>query len=1068
MNTIGPFKSFILLLFFSLSALSLAAADSLKFREVIQGEKRFTIEARAALTADDASQLNAGTTFEMTVGDFHFASALGADPKYSTKKKSVVLRDGGTRVRVSWTRDLLRVSVRGAAAGGQPSALVHAGNQVCAVIRLGSLNEPFRGSVVSRSAGRDPKARTVNSGTASPGECSPVLVTANVFVDVQAGSARITPLKSLGSGAGTKAVFTGSTISFNTSTLLDQPGELGRKVLRVSLENHTGETIGRSEGGAVTGLKVLFSSISNVTGFSNQAQRTVVSTVAGTGAPGTNDGPVGSATFNGAGGIAVAQTGEIYVADYNTHRIRVISSGYVSTLAGSGAIGGTDGAGVAATFSGPSGIAVNPVDGALIVAEFDGGRIRRVTPSGEVTTVATSFFSPIGVVVDSAGTIYVAESGAHRIRKIELSWRADPRIAANYTVSILAGSGASGSADGVGAGATFNFPAGIAMDEAGILYVTDRSNNKVRRVTSHGEVVTIAGTGVGNSVDGPGDLAMFSLPSGIAVVNGSLLVSELSGRKIRQVTLRADGAAAPANPRSWDVATLAGTGGVGSINGPGNVATFVTPYLLSAADSGTVYITDFSANFIRRLVPANGSFPVGVPNGSAPAEPVRLANPDGFVPVPPAVAAESQPYIQYPVALAAEEESPAKDWAFFVPSGVGAFEFNVTVEANTVYPAPLESATNAGSSNVIVRTYAGRALSGYIDGLASEARFNNASGIAVDKDANVYVADQGNHTIRRISANGVVITVAGGIGPGAADGPGNVARFNAPAGVAVSADGRTLYVADTGNNTIRSVRLGLSDSLLPGDCVVSTIAGASGGPAYVDNTRGDLARFSAPQGIAVNEAGGICMSEISGNRIRRLHFIGGDPGSATNWRVSLVAGNTTSPNGLSGTTDANGSFARFNNPGHLAMDLSGNIYVADINNHRVRKINPENDVTTLAGSTFGYLDATGTNALFIQPAGVAVDGSGYLYVSEANHRIRRISPSGVVTTVAGTGSSFPGDIDGPGHLATFYFPQGMALDRSGNLFVASGGTYLFPGGGGSTSPGLRVRVLQRVFSRGTP
>ena len=128
-----------------------------------------------------------------------------------------------------------------------------------------------------------------------------------------------------------------------------------------------------------------------------------------------------------------------------------------------------------------------------------------------------------------------------------------------------------------------------------------------------------------------------------------------------------------------------------------------------------------------------------------------------------------------------------------------------------------------------------------------------------------------------------------------------------------------------------------------------------------------------------------------------------------------------------------------------------------------RKIDPNDDVTTLAGSVFGYADGTGGSAMFGQLLAIAVDSAGYVYVGDSNQRVRRISPAGVVTTLAGTGSSFPGDTDGGGDVATFYYPTGMAIDASGTLYLSAGGTYFFSGGGGVSSPGTRIRTIQRIL-----
>jgi sugar lactone lactonase YvrE len=282
--------------------------------------------------------------------------------------------------------------------------------------------------------------------------------------------------------------------------------------------------------------------------------------------------------------------------------------------------------------------------------------------------------------------------------------------------------------------------------------------------------------------------------------------------------------------------------------------------------------------------------------------------------------------------------------------------------------------------------------------------------------------------------------------------------------VAVTPDGKTLYVADSNNHTIRRITFEGGDPASPLNWSVYTIAGLAGSAVYAEGT-GDVARFNFPVGIAVNPfSGTVYVSELSGNRVRRLQPARADLNQSTSWVTSLVAGSSVSPVGTAGNTDGFGTSARFDLPAHLALDGDSNLYVADVNNSRIRKIQPDTNVSTLAGSDFGYKDASGTAAQFGQPNGVAVDSAGYVYVADtSSHRIRRVSPTGVVTTIAGTGDTFPGDVDGPGNVARFYFPQGIAADPTGTLYVVSGGTYLFAGGGGVTSPGLRVRLIQRIL-----
>jgi uncharacterized repeat protein (TIGR01451 family) len=313
---------------------------------------------------------------------------------------------------------------------------------------------------------------------------------------------------------------------------------------------------------------------------------------------------------------------------------------------------------------------------------------------------------------------------------------------------------------------------------------------------------------------------------------------------------------------------------------------------------------------------------------------------------------------------------------------------------------------------------------GYSDGTGSAARFNFPSAVAVDSSNNVYVADGDNNTIRKIAPGGVVTTLAGLAGSiGSADGTGSAARFNFPSAVAVDSSGN-VYVADENNNTIRKIT--------PAG-VVTTLAGLAGSYGSADGT-GSAARFYYPAGIAVDSSGNVYVADTYNNTIRKITPDG---------VVTTLAGCAMcNPDSVDGT----GSDARFNSPWGVAVDSSGNVYVADTYNNTIRKITPAGVVTTLAGLTgaYGSDDGTGSAARFNQPLGVAVDSSGNVYVADAaftsfgdpgNNSIRKITPVGVVTTLAGLTGTIGSD-DGTGGAARFADPQGVAVDSSGNVYVA--------------------------------
>ncbi|MBI4661194.1 MAG: SMP-30/gluconolactonase/LRE family protein [Verrucomicrobia bacterium] len=344
----------------------------------------------------------------------------------------------------------------------------------------------------------------------------------------------------------------------------------------------------------------------------------------------------------------------------------------------------------------------------------------------------------------------------------------------------------------------------------------------------------------------------------------------------------------------------------------------------------------------------------------------------------------------------------------------------------------------------VVSTLAGLAgsagPSGYADGTLDAARFNQPRGTAIDSAGNLYVADYRNHTIRKITTDGMVSTLAGWAGsPGSANGSGSAARFNFPMDVAVDSAGN-VYVADSSNHTIRKITPGGFVSTLAG---WPGIVGSADGPATT-------ARFFVPMGVAVDSAGTVYVADSLNRTIRKITPAG---------FVSTLAGLA----GNAGVADGVGSTARFVDPRGVAVDGSGTLYVADSETHRIRKITPEGVVSTLAGWSAGSADGTGSAARFNYPNGVTVDGAGNIFVADSgNSTIRKITPGGVVSTLGGLAGS-PGSADGTGSAARFYNPAGVEVDSAGNLYVADSWNHTIRKGVPPSlppSPNLPAEVLR--------
>jgi hypothetical protein len=653
-------------------------------------------------------------------------------------------------------------------------------------------------------------------------------------------------------------------------------------------------------------------------------------TLAGGGGYSTNQ--AGStARFSGPLAVAVDDGGNVYVADSGNNSIsKVTPAGTVTTVAGRpGSFGSANGTGSAARFNQPSGVALDSA-GNIYVGDTLNHIIRKVTPAGVVTTLAgqagsagsaneagtaARFYQPWGTAVDNAGNVYVGDSYNHTIRKVTPAG----------VVTTLAGFvGSAGSADGTNRNARFNFPSGLAVDSATNIYVADGENHTIRKVTLVGTnwvVTTLAGkAGSSGSTDGMNSDARFNTPFAVAVDSaGNLYVTDTFNSLIRKLT--PDGT-------NWVVRTIAGlAGSVGSANGTGGTARFNNPAAVAVDSTGNLYVADTLNNLIRKM-------------------------------------------------------------------------------------------TLAGTNWVVTTLVVTGGVFGSAEGTGINARFNGPSSVAVDRAKNVYVADQINHTIRKVTPEGLVTTLAGLAGDGgSSDGVGKDARFSSPSGVAVDS-AANIYVADTWNCTIRKVTP---------TGVVSTLAGQ---PGIIGGTDGknNQARFLNPQGVAVDKAGNLYVADTWAHTIRKVTPVG------TNWVVTTLAGRFD----RYGFRDGTGTNAVFNVPSSVAVDTIGNAYVADTLNHLVRKVTPAGVVTTFAGGAglAGSVDGTGTAARFYAPTGVAVDSADNIYVADTyNNTIRKVTPGRVVTTLGGMPDNI-GTANGTGSTARFSNPAGLAVDVDGNVYVA--------------------------------
>jgi sugar lactone lactonase YvrE len=347
------------------------------------------------------------------------------------------------------------------------------------------------------------------------------------------------------------------------------------------------------------------------------------------------------------------------------------------------------------------------------------------------------------------------------------------------------------------------------------------------------------------------------------------------------------------------------------------------------------------------------------------------------------------------------------------------YTFSVVAQNDAgVGPAAMSS---AATPFILVSTLAGTGDAGWVDGPGNGAAFTGPTGVAIDAQGFVYVAENGGHRIRKIAPDGTTSLLAGNGDAGDAEGQGVAAAFNYPIGVAVDTNG-FVYVGDQSNHKIRKIAP---------DGTTTTLAG-DGDAGYLDGM-GSTAQFSAPGGVAVDPQGNVYVADTFNFRIRKV---------APDGTTSTLAGN-----GDAGYVDGTGGPAgttEFLAPFGVAVDTLGAVYVADTGSNRIRKIATDGTTSTLAGNgDAGSVDGTGGPtgaATFHFPYDLGVDPQGYVYIGDsANHRIRKIAPDGTTSTIAGVGfAGFSDGVGGPDGGA-FNFPFGIAADGQGHVFV---GEYL--------------------------
>ena len=694
----------------------------------------------------------------------------------------------------------------------------------------------------------------------------------------------------------------------------------------------------------------------------------LLTVVAGNGTTGYSGdgGPATSAQLNGPAGLGLDGNGNVYIADAGNNVIREVSGGTISTIAGNGGFGSgcADGPALSAQLNSPGGVAVDS-HGNVYIADTGDYCIRKVS-SGTITRVAgtgaASYSGDTGqavsaaigfttsIAVDANGNVYIADAGNERIREITMSSGVIDTVAGNGTGGFSGDGGPATSAD-LGA------PVGVAIDSLGDIFIADAANNVIREV-SGGNINTVAGDnalGAGFSGDtGIATQAQLSSPQMVALDgNNNLYIADQGNNRIREVS-------------HGNIDTIVGNGLIGD-NGPATGAQLGSPFGIGLDPAGNLYIADTMFSRVRKVTAATGVITTVAGNGTS-----SNSLPNG---------------------------SSATSVGLNFPNGVAADQNGNVYISDSFAFAILEV------SSGLISTFAGDGTGGYSGdgGPATQAEIGNPYGIATDSQGNVYISDNletdtsNANRVREIT-NGTIDTVAGNgqIGAMGDGGPATSAQLNFPSGLAVDSQGN-LYIADLYNNEIRKVSNG-KIATVAGNSQLTMPFSGDGGPAT-------SAALNNPSGVAVDSSGNLYIADTGNNRIRMV--------SASNGFITTIAGNGTL--GYSGDYGPATS-AELNSPTDVAVNSAGSVLLTDYSG-RIR-------VLTRAGSTCSY---TGV------PSALSVSaGGGSQNIAVGTPAFCPWTISGLPSWIALTG---PAATTGPGN-AGLSVAANTGASRSATITIA--------------------------------